>query len=72
MPSLARDFAVLELTAEEASRYLCDHATRTDEPEPDDYFATTFRLDKARAGDLGLHSIRENGGWRIIYRAFES
>jgi hypothetical protein len=63
-----RDFAVVELTAREASSYLCGETLDADAT----YFEVLFRWRVPGGGAFGLVWTNENGRWRIVsYEAFE-
>lgn len=68
-----RDFATLELSNRDASRYLCGGTPEAGDPDAyGTYFGVLFRLQVEGGGTLGLLWMREEGRWRIIaYEVFE-
>jgi hypothetical protein len=67
------DFAVLELTARDASAHLCGESLEADDPDAyGTYFGVLFRWKVPGGGVFGLTWTRENGNWRIVsYESFE-
>jgi hypothetical protein len=62
------DFALAEMSREDAEPYLCGQ----ERPAVADYYGVLFRFKEEGAAILGLLWNRENGQWRIVaYRAFE-
>jgi hypothetical protein len=62
------DFALAEMSREDAEPYLCGQ----ERPAVSDYYGVLFRFKEEGAAILGLLWNRENGQWRIVaYRAFE-
>jgi hypothetical protein len=67
------DFALLELTARDASVFLCGETPRAEDPDAyGTYFGVLFRWKVPGGGVFGLVWAREDGHWRIVsYEAFE-
>ena len=64
----AGDFALAEMSKEDAEPYLCGQ----ERPQAAEYYGVLFRFKDEGGAVLGLLWNRENGQWRIVaYRAFE-